>query len=75
MSETQNLAAILVADVVGYSRLAGADEERTLALLRALQGDLFDPAISAASPRATTSAPETSSPPSASSLRWPTGRD
>ena len=31
MSETRKLAAILVADVVGYSRLAGADEERTLA--------------------------------------------
>jgi len=30
MSETRKLAAILVADVAGYSRLAGADEERTL---------------------------------------------
>ena len=29
MSETRKLAAILVADVVGYSRLAGADEDRT----------------------------------------------
>jgi hypothetical protein len=29
MSETRKLAAILVADVVGYSRLAGADEHRT----------------------------------------------
>ena len=37
MSETRKLAAILVADVVGYSRLAGADEERTLARLRALR--------------------------------------
>ncbi len=34
MSETRKLAAILVADVVGYSRLAGADEDRTLARLR-----------------------------------------
>ena len=34
MSETRKLAAILAADVVGYSRLSGADEERTLALLR-----------------------------------------
>jgi hypothetical protein len=34
MSETRKLVAILVADVVGYSRLAGADEERTLARLR-----------------------------------------
>src|SRR6204780_2231648 len=47
MSETRKLAAILVADVVGYSRLAGADEERTLARLRALRGDLIDPAIAA----------------------------
>ena len=35
MSETRKLAAILVADVVGYSRLAGTDEDRTLARLRA----------------------------------------
>ena len=45
MSETRKLAAILVADVVGYSRLAGADEEGTLARLRALRSDLIDPAI------------------------------
>ena len=43
MTETRKLAAILVADVVGYSRLAGADEERTLARLRALRSDLIDP--------------------------------
>ena len=43
MSETRKMAAILVADVVGYSRLAGADEEGTLARLRALRSDLFDP--------------------------------
>jgi adenylate cyclase len=47
MSETRKLAAILVADVVGYSRLAGADEERTLARLRGLRSDLVDPAIAA----------------------------
>jgi TolB-like protein/class 3 adenylate cyclase len=35
----------LVADIVGYSRLAGADEERTLARLRGLRSDLIDPAI------------------------------
>jgi adenylate cyclase len=46
MSETRKLAAILVADVVGYSRLAGADEERILARLRALRSDLIDPIIS-----------------------------
>ena len=47
MSETRKIAAILVADVVGYSRLAGADEEGTLARLRALRSDLIDPAIAA----------------------------
>jgi class 3 adenylate cyclase len=45
MAETRKLAAILAADVVGYSRLAGADEERTLARLRALRSDLIDPTI------------------------------
>jgi class 3 adenylate cyclase len=35
----------LVADVVRYSRLAGADEDRTLARLRALRSDLIDPTI------------------------------
>jgi adenylate cyclase len=45
MTETRKLVAILVADVVGYSRLAGADEERTLARLRALRSDLIDPTI------------------------------
>jgi len=47
MSETRKLAAILVADVVGYSRLAGAHEDRTLARLRGLHSDLIDPAIAA----------------------------
>ena len=46
MSETRKLAAILVSDVVGYSRLAGADEDRILARLRALRSDLIDPTIS-----------------------------
>jgi TolB-like protein/class 3 adenylate cyclase/Flp pilus assembly protein TadD len=41
----RKLVAILAADIAGYSRLAGADEERTLARLRALRGDLIDPAI------------------------------
>jgi adenylate cyclase len=45
MAETRKLAAILAADVVGYSKLAGSDEERTLARLRALRSDLFDPTI------------------------------
>ena len=47
MTETRKLAAILVSDVVGFYRLAGADEERTLARLRGLRSDLIDPAISA----------------------------
>jgi len=45
MSETRKLAAILVADVVGFSRLAAADEDRTLSRLRGLRSDLIDPAI------------------------------
>ena len=44
-TETRKLAAILAADVVGFSRLAGVDEERTLARLRALRSDLIDPTI------------------------------
>ena len=47
MSETRKLAAIIVTDVVGFSRLAGADEQRTLARLRALRGDLVEPAVAA----------------------------
>lgn len=45
MIDTRKLAAILVADIVGYSRLVGADEDRTLARLRALRGELIDPTI------------------------------
>ena len=46
MTEKRKLAAILAADVVGFSRLAGSDEERTLARLRTLWGDLIAPTIS-----------------------------
>jgi TolB-like protein len=45
MAETRKLAAILAADVVGYSRLASADEDSTLARLRALRSDLIDPTV------------------------------
>ena len=45
MVETRKLAAILVADVVGFSRLAGADEDRIFARLRTLRSDLIDPTI------------------------------
>src|SRR5580693_6675923 len=46
MTETRKLAAILVSDVAGYSRLARADEDRTLPRLRTLRSDLIDPIIS-----------------------------
>jgi TolB-like protein/class 3 adenylate cyclase len=46
MAEGRKLAAILAADVVGFSRLAGSDEDRTLARLRTLRSDLIDPTIS-----------------------------
>ncbi|CAN7457600.1 tetratricopeptide repeat protein [Rhizobium sp. LjRoot254] len=45
MAESRKLAAILAADVVGFSRLAGADEDRTLARLRTLRSDLIDPTV------------------------------
>src|SRR5271168_4356316 len=45
MTEKRKLAAILAADVVGFSRLTGAHEDRTLARLRALRSDLIDPTI------------------------------
>ena len=45
MSQTRRLAAILAADVAGYSRLIGADEGGTLERLRALRRELLDPKI------------------------------
>lgn len=51
MNDTRKIAAILAADVVGYSRLTGADEDRTLARLRTLWSDLFNPAIAVHSGR------------------------
>ena len=41
----RRLAAILAADVAGYSRLIGADEEGTLGALRGLRRELIDPCI------------------------------
>src|SRR5437763_2833399 len=41
----RRLAAILAADVAGYSRLIGIDEEGTLARLRAIRRELVDPKI------------------------------
>src|SRR5215471_12244705 len=46
MSQTRRLAAILAADVVGYSRLIGADEEGTLNRLRLIRTDVLGPKIS-----------------------------
>jgi class 3 adenylate cyclase/TolB-like protein len=46
VTESRKVAAILVADIVGYSRLMGIDEEGTLTRLRALRADLIDPTIS-----------------------------
>jgi adenylate cyclase len=43
----RRLAAILAADVAGYSRLIGADEEGTLNRLRSIRADVIDPAIAA----------------------------
>src|ERR1700723_192864 len=45
MTETRKIAAILAADVVGFSRMASADEDRTLARLRTLRLELIDPTI------------------------------
>src|SRR3981081_1364059 len=41
----RRLAAILAADIAGYSRLMGADEEATLARLKALRAELIDPGV------------------------------
>jgi adenylate cyclase len=45
MAETRKIAAILAADVVGFSRMASADEDGTLARLRMLRADLIDPTV------------------------------
>jgi adenylate cyclase len=45
MSMARRLATILAADVAGYSRLMGADEEGTLERLKALRHELLDPKI------------------------------
>src|SRR5881275_200815 len=45
MPAARRLAAILAADIAGYSRLMGADEEGTLARLKALRRELIDPSI------------------------------
>src|SRR6059058_4004639 len=46
MTATRRLAAILAADVAGYSRLIGADEEGTLNRLKAIRAEVIDPKVS-----------------------------
>ena len=45
VSPHPNLAAVLAADVAGYSRLMGEDAAQTLAALRRLRAELFGPAV------------------------------
>ena len=45
MAEARKIAAILAADVVGFSRMASADEDRTLARLRSLRAEVIDPTV------------------------------
>ncbi len=45
VAPARHIAAILTADVAGYSRLVGADEEGTLAAIRTLRRELIDPNI------------------------------
>jgi adenylate cyclase len=59
VSETRKLAAILVADIVGYSRLAGADEDRTLARVRGLRSAISSTRPSPPITAASSSAPAT----------------
>jgi adenylate cyclase len=47
MSQTRRLAAILAADVAGYSRLIGVGEDGTLQGFKAIRNELFDPSIAA----------------------------
>src|SRR3954451_13644284 len=46
MSQTRRLSAVVAADVAGYSRLIGVDEEGTLNRLRSIRAELIDPKIS-----------------------------
>ena len=59
MASTRRLAAILAADVAGYSRLMGADEEGTLGRLKAYRRELIDPKIARASRAASSRPPAT----------------
>jgi adenylate cyclase len=58
MAETRKIAAILAADVVGFSRMASADEDGTQERLRTLHSELLDPAVASRNGRGS-SAPAT----------------
>jgi adenylate cyclase len=47
MSQTRRLTAVLAADVVGYSRLIGADEAGTLQAFKTIKLERFDPMVTA----------------------------
>src|ERR1044071_9857041 len=47
MNVTRRLAAIVAADIAGYSRLIGTDEEGTLSRIRSIRAEVLDPAIAA----------------------------
>ena len=51
MPSVRRLTAILAADVAGYSRLMGADEEGTLERLKALRREFVDPKLIVANSR------------------------
>jgi class 3 adenylate cyclase len=63
MIATRRLAAILAADVAGYSRLIGADEGGTLQALKAIRAELIDPKIAAHNGRLVASTPRYASRP------------
>jgi len=45
MAATRRLAAVLAADMAGYSRLIGADEQGTLDRLRTIRSEIVDPSV------------------------------
>jgi hypothetical protein len=51
--KSRKIAAILVADVVGYNRLIRADEDRRMSRLRGLRSDLIDSSIGEPKPMTT----------------------
>ncbi len=73
MSQTRRLAAILAADVAGYSRLIGADEGGTLRRLKAIRDELIDPTIAAHHGRLVKTTGDGLLSSSASALRGTTG--